>query len=151
MPFTLAHPAAVLPLRRGPLVTAALVAGALSPDVPYFLPLPRYAGAWYEPFVNATTSHAWPGALTVAVPTAAVLLAVWWFVRAPLADLVGVDGGAPGRGPRRRGSGGSAGRAGSSPPWRSASSPTWSGTPSRTATGSSCSTSRGCASPCSAT
>lgn len=88
VPFTLAHPAAVLPLVRGPLVPAALVAGSLSPDVPYFVPAPRYAGAWYEPFVNATTTHAWPGALTVAVPTAAVLLALWWVVRAPLADLL---------------------------------------------------------------
>ncbi|NYD86867.1 DUF4184 family protein [Cellulomonas oligotrophica] len=107
MPFTLAHPAAVLPLVRGPLVPAALVAGSLSPDVPYFVPAPRYAGAWYEPFVNATTTHAWPGALTVAVPTAVVLLALWWVVRAPLADLlvpradVAPGGGRHGAGPRR--------------------------------------------------
>ncbi|MCR6649790.1 MAG: DUF4184 family protein [Cellulomonas sp.] len=88
MPFTLSHAAAVLPLARGPLVPAALVVGAMAPDVPYFVKLPRYAGAWYEPFVNATTTHHWPGALTVAVPTAAVLLAVWWLVRAPLVALV---------------------------------------------------------------
>lgn len=94
MPFTLAHPAAVLPFARRPLVPAALVAGALAPDVPYFLPLPRSAGSWYEPFVNATTTHAWPGALTVAVPTAAVLAALWWLVRAPLRSLVA--GEAPG-------------------------------------------------------
>lgn len=97
MPFTLAHPAAVLPLARGPLVPAALVAGAMSPDVPYFVRLPRSADAWYEPFVNATTTHAWPGALTVAVPSAAVLLAVWWFVRLPLRALAGTDGRAPER------------------------------------------------------
>lgn len=97
MPFTLAHPAAVLPLARGPLVPAALVAGTLSPDVPYFVPVPRSAGSWYEPFVNATTTHTWPGALTVAVPTALALLALWWVVRAPLRVLVdrvdAVDGG----------------------------------------------------------
>jgi len=87
VPFTLAHPAAVLPLARGRLVPAALVAGALSPDVPYFLPVPRSAGAWYEPFANATTTHAWPGALTVAVPTALVLLGLWAVVRAPLRAL----------------------------------------------------------------
>lgn len=87
VPFTLAHPAAVLPLLRRPLVPAALVAGSLSPDVPYFLPLPRSAGSWYEPFVNATTTHAWPGALTVAVPTAGLLLAAWWVVRPPLRAL----------------------------------------------------------------
>jgi hypothetical protein len=97
VPFTLAHPAAVLPLARRPLVPAALVAGSLSPDVPYFLPVPRSAGSWYEPFVNATTTHSWPGALTVAVPTAAVLLALWWVVRAPLRVVVG----APQDGPIR--------------------------------------------------
>ncbi len=89
MPFTLSHPAAVLPLLRGPFVPAALVAGSLAPDVPYFSPLPRSADSWYEPFVNATTTHTWPGTLTVAVPTAAVLLALWWLVRSPLEDLVG--------------------------------------------------------------
>jgi len=88
VPFTLAHPVAVLPFARRPLVPAALVAGALAPDVPYFLPLPRSAGSWYEPLVNATTTHAWPGALTVAVPTAAVLATLWWLVRAPLRTLV---------------------------------------------------------------
>ncbi|WP_217617334.1 DUF4184 family protein, partial [Cellulomonas sp. GbtcB1] len=54
MPFTLAHPAAVLPFARPPFVPAALGAGALAPDVPYFLPLPRPAGSWFEPSVNAT-------------------------------------------------------------------------------------------------
>lgn len=97
VPFTLAHPAAVLPLARGPLVPAALVAGSLSPDLPYFVPLPRSAGTWYEPFVNATTTHAWPGALTVAVPTAVVLLGLWCVVRAPLRALV--DPGDGTRGP----------------------------------------------------
>ncbi|NCT92738.1 DUF4184 family protein [Cellulomonas sp. APG4] len=95
MPFTLSHPAAVLPVARGPLVPAALVAGSLAPDVPYFVAAPRYAGAWYEPFVNATTTHHWPGLLTVAVPTAAVLVALWWLVRTPLADLVVRAHGAP--------------------------------------------------------
>lgn len=92
MPFTLAHPAAVLPLARRPLVPAALVAGALSPDVPYVLPLRRSADAWYEPVVNATTTHGWPGALTVAVPTAAVLLGLWLLVRAPARTLLERDG-----------------------------------------------------------
>ena len=39
MPFTLAHPAAVLPLRRvRHLRIAALIVGAVVPDVPYYLP-----------------------------------------------------------------------------------------------------------------
>ncbi|MET0434617.1 MAG: DUF4184 family protein [Cellulomonas sp.] len=105
MPFTLAHPAAVLPLARRPLVPAALVAGSLAPDVPYFLPLPRSAESWYEPFVNATTTHAWPGALTVAVPTAAALLGLWWLVRAPLRALLATGPGEPGGSGARGGSG----------------------------------------------
>ncbi|HEY3557859.1 MAG TPA: DUF4184 family protein, partial [Kribbella sp.] len=35
MPFTPAHPAAVLPLIRRPLVASALVAGAVAPDLLY--------------------------------------------------------------------------------------------------------------------
>lgn len=39
MPFTLAHPAAVLPLRRVPrLRMAPLSIGAVAPDLPYYLP-----------------------------------------------------------------------------------------------------------------
>ncbi|WP_277682019.1 DUF4184 family protein, partial [Saccharomonospora azurea] len=33
----MSHPAAVLPLLRRPFVPAALVAGAVAPDLPYFL------------------------------------------------------------------------------------------------------------------
>jgi len=74
--MTFVHPAAVLPLMRGPLVSAALVAGALAPDVPYFLralDVPVSAQSWWEPFLNATTTHAWPGLVTVAMPLALVL------------------------------------------------------------------------------
>jgi hypothetical protein len=38
MPFTLAHPAAVLPLLRVGLPASALVAGSVAPDVPLYLP-----------------------------------------------------------------------------------------------------------------
>ncbi|MFC4947468.1 DUF4184 family protein [Pseudonocardia sp. GCM10023141] len=43
MPFTLAHPAVVLPLRRW-LPLPALVAGSLAPDLPYYLrhAIPRF-------------------------------------------------------------------------------------------------------------
>ncbi|MEI5672079.1 MULTISPECIES: DUF4184 family protein [unclassified Nocardioides] len=37
MPFTLVHPAAVLPLVRTPLVPSALVLGSVAPDLPYFV------------------------------------------------------------------------------------------------------------------
>ncbi|MDQ7803193.1 DUF4184 family protein [Amycolatopsis sp. A133] len=40
MPFTLCHPAAVLPLARHPLVPSALVAGSVAPDLFWFLPAP---------------------------------------------------------------------------------------------------------------
>ncbi len=53
MPFTPAHVAAILPLRgRARLPFAALAAGAMSPDLPYFLPhggsIPRFVthSAW---------------------------------------------------------------------------------------------------------
>lgn len=73
MPLTFVHPAAVLTLMRGPLVPAALVAGAVAPDAPYFLRasgIPVSAQSWWEPFVNATTTHGWPGAATVGLPLA---------------------------------------------------------------------------------
>jgi len=38
VPFTLSHPAAVLPLARRPLVPSALVAGSVAPDVFWFVP-----------------------------------------------------------------------------------------------------------------
>lgn len=64
MPFTLAHPAAVLPLLRKPFVGLALVVGAMAPDIPYYLRatgIPVSAQSWYEPFTNATTSHSLSG------------------------------------------------------------------------------------------
>jgi hypothetical protein len=76
MPFTLSHPAAVLPFVRRPFSAAALVAGAVAPDLPYFArstPVPVSARSWYEPFMNATTSHSLVGAVTVSLPYALVL------------------------------------------------------------------------------
>lgn len=94
MPFTLAHPAAVLPFVRGRFVTAGLVAGAMAPDLPYFARaarIPVYAGAWYEPFLNATTSHSWSGAVTVSLVYALALCGCYRLVRAPLLDLAPVQ------------------------------------------------------------
>lgn len=105
MPVTFAHPAAVLPLMRGPLVPTALVAGALAPDVPYFLRalrLPVSAESWWEPLLNATMTHHWPGVLTVALPLALllhlVLVLCWRPARWALPATSGVDvaGRAPG-------------------------------------------------------
>jgi hypothetical protein len=38
MPFTLSHPAAAVPLKRGGLVLSALVVGSMAPDFAYFIP-----------------------------------------------------------------------------------------------------------------
>ncbi|MEV6875812.1 DUF4184 family protein [Amycolatopsis sp. NPDC051128] len=44
MPFTLSHPAGVLPLARHPLMPSALVAGSVAPDLFWFLPAPEGFG-----------------------------------------------------------------------------------------------------------
>ncbi|MFE3020010.1 DUF4184 family protein [Streptomyces sp. NPDC059256] len=91
MPFTLSHPAAVLPLLRRPFVPVALVMGAMAPDVPYFLQTLRIsvaAGDWYGPFLNATTSHSLTGVLTVTLPCTLVLVAGYWLLRGPVTGLL---------------------------------------------------------------
>ncbi|MEW1548806.1 DUF4184 family protein [Streptomyces tsukubensis] len=91
MPFTLAHPAAVLPLMRRPLVPAALVAGAMAPDVAYFiqtLPFRPTTAVWYEPYFNATATHSLTDAPTVALPLALALVALYYLLRDPVAALL---------------------------------------------------------------
>ncbi|MFI5706999.1 DUF4184 family protein [Kribbella sp. NPDC051620] len=91
MPFTLAHPAAVLPLLRRPFVPAALVAGSLAPDVPYFLRAAGItsttAGDWYEPFLNATHTHSLTG-LPIDLLYAVALVIAYWMLRAPITALL---------------------------------------------------------------
>ncbi|MER7741770.1 DUF4184 family protein [Streptomyces sp. NPDC096538] len=90
MPFTLSHPAAVLPLLRHPFSPAALVCGSLAPDMPYFLGtagIPVSAQSWYEPLLNATTSHQVSG-IGVPVVFGAVLLTAYALVRRPMAALL---------------------------------------------------------------
>ena len=70
MPYTLAHPAAVLPLRRlcpRWLSWSALVIGATTPDVEYFLKL--------EP--GATWGPTLLGAVTFCLPVGLALFALW--------------------------------------------------------------------------
>ncbi|WP_369373047.1 DUF4184 family protein [Promicromonospora sp. Populi] len=91
MPFTLSHPAAVLPLLRHPFSAAALVAGAVAPDLPYFArstPIPVSAQSWYEPFMNATTSHGLVGAVTVSLPYAVALWVLYLIARPPVVALL---------------------------------------------------------------
>lgn len=92
MPFTLAHPAAVLPFARHPFVVPALVAGSIAPDVPYFLRATGVrvsAQSWYEPLLNATTSHSWVGAVTVSLPIALALCALYAATLPVVANLRG--------------------------------------------------------------
>ncbi|MEV6977774.1 DUF4184 family protein [Kitasatospora sp. NPDC093806] len=89
MPFTLSHPAAVLPLlrmagERGPLVASALVAGSMAPDVPFFAEslLPGV-------YRHGGTTHRWWAVPTVDVAVAAALVAGWHgLVRGPLVALL---------------------------------------------------------------
>ncbi|WP_202638136.1 DUF4184 family protein [Bailinhaonella thermotolerans] len=79
MPFTLAHPAAVIPFARGPLVAGALVAGSVVPDLPYFVDRDdlRYL------------THSAAGSLTYDVVLGLALLAVFRVaLRRPLLDLL---------------------------------------------------------------
>ncbi|MFJ8477168.1 DUF4184 family protein [Kitasatospora sp. NPDC094011] len=89
MPFTLSHPAAVLPLlraagERGPLVASALVAGSMAPDVPFFAEslLPGV-------YRHGGLTHAWWAVPTVDVAIAGALVAGWHgLLRAPLVGLL---------------------------------------------------------------
>lgn len=83
MPFTLAHPAAVLPLRRMPLMrTVPLIIGALSPDVTYYLP---WRIAKHIPQISHTTF----GLFVFDLPVSLLLLVLVWLLRAPLAAPLG--------------------------------------------------------------
>lgn len=80
MPFTLAHPAAVLPLRhlRG-LRTAALVIGSMVPDTPYYLPVPHRV---------AFDTHTLTGSYLIDLPLGIILLAAALLLREPLTALL---------------------------------------------------------------
>ncbi|QKW31954.1 DUF4184 family protein [Nocardiopsis flavescens] len=85
MPFTPAHVAAVLPFARTRLPTAALVVGAMAPDLPYYLPVP----------VGASTTH-FPLGLPLVVLLGGAVWTCWTYaLRAPLAALVGREAGPP--------------------------------------------------------
>ncbi|WP_413756076.1 DUF4184 family protein [Streptomyces sp. MMBL 11-3] len=92
MPFTLSHPAAVLPLLRRPFVPAALVAGAMAPDVPYFLAALGVSASSaqdrYGPLLNATETHSSVSGLLISLPFALVLVAAYRMLRAPMTALL---------------------------------------------------------------
>lgn len=84
MPFTLVHPAAVLPLARTPLVPSALVLGSVAPDLPYYVSL-RWLGGDY----NLTLTHSASSVLWLDPLIALVLLAAFHgLVKRPLVALL---------------------------------------------------------------
>ena len=79
MPFTFAHAAAGLPLRRLPLVWSAFFIGSFAPDFEYFL--------WLSP--QNGYGHRFPGILYLTFPVA--ILTLWAFhafVREPMTRLL---------------------------------------------------------------
>ena len=77
MPWTFAHPVAVLPLRRfcpRYLHFPSLIVGALTPDFGYYI-----AGAGF-----ATHAHSFSGVVAVCLPTGLLMLGVLCLMRKPL-------------------------------------------------------------------
>jgi hypothetical protein len=63
---------------RDPLIISALAVGAMSPDVPYFLPF----GGWWA------WGHNWPGLVEQDIPVTLALLVIYWaLLAAPLRAL----------------------------------------------------------------
>ncbi|MEC3992148.1 DUF4184 family protein [Actinacidiphila sp. DG2A-62] len=89
MPFTLSHPAAVLPFlsegrARGRLAGSALVAGSLAPDVPFFTD-----SLVHGTFAFGEVTHRWWAVPTVDVVIAAALVVSWHgLLREPLVALL---------------------------------------------------------------
>ena len=85
MPFTLAHPAAVLPLRGIRFLRMApLVIGAVTPDVPYYLPL----GPSGRPLRLGLDTHSLGSAFTFDLALGMALLALAVLLREPLTALL---------------------------------------------------------------
>jgi hypothetical protein len=88
VPFTLAHPAAVLPLVRRPLVASALVAGAVAPDLLYVDPVYRFATQQISGNFTLTLTHKFTSAFWLDPLLALLLLAVFTVVlKRPLIAL----------------------------------------------------------------
>jgi hypothetical protein len=80
VPFTLAHPAAVLLFRRTPLPVAAMVAGSMSPDVPVFFK------AYGRPY---HLTHSALGVVSVDLAMGVLAVAFWFaFLRDPIVDVL---------------------------------------------------------------
>jgi hypothetical protein len=83
MPFTFAHPAAILPLRRSRfLQTVPLIIGSLVPDVPYYFPA-RIMNRIY------LDTHTLYGSFSICLPLGMALLILTLLLREPLTVLLG--------------------------------------------------------------
>ena len=81
MPFTLAHPAAILPLRGlRYLRTVPLIIGAMTPDLPYYVPA-RFG-------LIGPETHSVAGSFTTCVVLGYVALACVFLLRRPLTALL---------------------------------------------------------------
>ncbi len=84
MPFTLVHPAAVIPLPRGRLVPSGLVVGAMAPDLVGMVPVPNI-GLFSR---MGLLSHSWLGTITVVPLVSVLTLALYHgLLKRPLVDL----------------------------------------------------------------
>ncbi len=82
MPFTGSHPAAVLPFVPLGLVPSALVIGSMTPDLPYFFPLP----------VDADTTHTLLGVVGVDVLLGLGCFLLWHTLFGPAAVVLAPTG-----------------------------------------------------------
>lgn len=80
MPWTLSHPAAVLPLRRlsPALDFSALVIGSMTPDIGYYI----------NQFELSTFAHTLPGSFLACLPTGVVMLLVFYLFCRPVCYLL---------------------------------------------------------------
>ena len=77
MPFTLAHPAAALPLRAAGVPVTALVVGSMVPDAPLFADRKGYA-----------ETHSLTGVVTVDLLLGVAVVSLWWWgARDAMVDL----------------------------------------------------------------
>jgi hypothetical protein len=83
MPFTFAHPAAILPLRRSRfLQTVPLIIGSLVPDIPYYFPARLTNRIFLE-------THTLYGSIAICLPLGMALLILTLLLREPLTVLLG--------------------------------------------------------------
>jgi Domain of unknown function (DUF4184) len=81
VPFTLAHPAAILPLRRfKPLRTVPLILGAMAPDFRDYLP--------WEVRSALPNTHTLRASVLVCVPMCLLVLGALYLLREPLTALL---------------------------------------------------------------